>query len=167
VGDDVNARAAPEQQPYGFPGSDDQAVPGPVPPKGLGPRGEAFVTGAAYGGLVVAGLMLGVVESFSFSWYAGSVPLAAILWSLFNLAAFWGAGWGMGRKLGAAVPTLMWLVVVVVLAVQRPEGDLVVTGTTAGTIFLYGGVIAAGIALVLAPSSGEWLLGGAARDRRR
>jgi hypothetical protein len=165
VGDDVNAQAAPEQLPYGPygpHGPDDLAVP--VPVWKPNPRVEAFITGAAYGGLVVAGLMLGVIESFSFSWSAGPVPLSAILWSLFNLVAFWGAGWGMGRKLGAAVPTLMWLVVVIVLAIRRPEGDLVVTGTAEGTVFLYGGVLAAGIAILLAPSSGEWLVGGARRD---
>jgi hypothetical protein len=128
---------------------------------------EAFVTGAVYGGLVVAGLMLGVIESFSFSWSAGWIPLAAILCCLFNLMAFWGAGWGLGGKLGAAVPALMWLAVVLVLAVQRPEGDLVVTGTTAGVVFLYGGVLAVGAALLLTPSSGGWLLGGAGRERHR
>jgi hypothetical protein len=166
VGDDVNARAVPEQLgsgPYGLQDAVDPVVPVPVQPRRPNPRVEAFVTGAAYGGLVVAGLMLGVIESFSFSWSAGSIPLAAILWSLFNLVACYGAGRGMGGKLGAAVPTLMWLVVVVVLAVQRPEGDLVVTGTLAGTVFLYGGVLAAGVAILLAPSSGEWLLGGAGR----
>ncbi|MCW2885483.1 MAG: hypothetical protein QOE54_2010 [Streptosporangiaceae bacterium] len=170
MGDDVNAQAAPEQLPYGPDGShgSDDLGPEPVPVRKRtpNPRVQAFVTGAAYGGLAVAGLMLGVIESFSYSWSAGSIPLAAILWSLFNLVALWGAGRGMGGKLGAAVPALMWLAVVMVLAVQRPEGDLVVTGTAAGTIFLYGGVLAGGIALLLAPSSGEWLLGAAGRDRR-
>jgi hypothetical protein len=156
VGDDVSAQAAPEEPPYG---PDDLAVP--VPVREPNPRVEAFITGAAYGGLIVAGLMLGVIESFSFSWTAGPIPLAAILWSLFNLVAFWGAGWGMGGKLGATVPTLMWLVVVILLAIQRPEGDLVVTGTMEGTVFLYGGVLAAGIAVLLSPSSSEWLVGGA------
>jgi hypothetical protein len=139
----------------------------PLPAREPNPTVQAFVTGAAYGALVLAGLMLGVIESFSYSWYLGAIPLAAILWSLFNLAVLWLAGWGMGGKLGAAVPALMWLAVVVTLAVQRPEGDLIVTGTTAGTIFLYGGVLAAGAALLLVPSTGNWLLGGAGRDRRK
>ncbi|MGI8330733.1 DUF6113 family protein [Actinomadura scrupuli] len=171
MGDDVNAQAAPGQVPYGpyGPPGPDGLVPGPGPIRapGPGPRVEAFVTGAAYGALVLAGLMLGVIESFSYSWYVGPVPLAAIWLSVFNLAVFYGAGWGMGGKLGAAVPALMWLAVVVTLAVQRPEGDLIVTGTMAGTIFLYGGVLAAGAALLLVPSTGDWLLGGAGRDRRR
>jgi Family of unknown function (DUF6113) len=169
VGDDVNARTASEHLPHGThgpDGSDDQAMPGPVPPRRPGRRAQAFITGAAYGGLALAGAMLAVVESFSFSWYAGPIPLAAIGWSLVNLVAFWAAGRGMGGKLGAVLPTLMWLAVVIALAVPRPEGDLVVTGTTAGTVFLYGGVLAAGVAIWLAPSSGEWLLGAAARGRR-
>jgi hypothetical protein len=144
--------------------ADDLVEPKSAQAREPNPRVQAFITGAVYGGLVVAGLMLGVIESFSFSWSAGPIPLAAIAWSLFNLVAFWAAGWGLGGKLGATVPTLMWLAVVIVFAVQRPEGDLVVPGTAAGTVFLYGGVLAAGIAILLAPSSGTWLLGAAGRE---
>lgn len=135
-----------------------------------GPRGEpAFVTGAAYGFLAVLGAILGVIGAFEFSWQAGPVPVAALAWTVVNIAAFRGAGWVMEGKLGVVAPAVPWVVVVLVLSSSRPEGDLVVTGTAAGYIFIFGGVIAAVVALVSTPSVRPWVLGGAvpAPDVRR
>jgi hypothetical protein len=126
-------------------------------------REPAFVTGIAYGVLAILGVALGVLGSFEFSWTAGDVPLAALGWTVVNLAAFRGAGWAMRGKLGAAVPAVLWLIVVLVLSSRRPEGDLVVTGTAAGYVFIFGGALAAAIAVALTPSVSTWMLGGAAR----
>ncbi len=126
------------------------------------PPAPAFLTGAVYGALAVLGAMLGVLGSFEFSWEAGGVPVAAIAWSLVNLAVFRGAGWALRGKLGAVVPAVFWLIVVLVLSSRRPEGDLVVTGLTPGYIFIFGGAIAAVIAVSWTPSLQPWMLGPAA-----
>jgi hypothetical protein len=120
------------------------------------------VTGAAYGVLGVLGMVLGVIGSFEFSWEAGSVPVAALVLTAVNLAVFRSAGWAMESKLGAVVPAVFWLVVVLVLSSRRPEGDIVVTGTTPGYVFIFGGVVAALAAISWTRSARPWMLDGAA-----
>jgi hypothetical protein len=123
----------------------------------------AFVTGLAYGVLAVLGVVLGVVESFQFSWEVAGVPVAAIVLSLVNLAVFRAAGWAMASRLGAVMPAVPWLIVLVVLSARRPEGDLVVTGTAAGYVYMFGGAVAALIAIVWTRSARPWMLTGAPR----
>ena len=132
----------------------------PPPP----PRQEpAFLVGLTYGVLAVVGVLLGVLGSFEFSWGIGSVPVAAIALSLVNLAVFRAAGWAMESRLGAVVPAAPWMIILIVLSSRRPEGDLVVTGTTAGYVYMFGGVLAALIAIVWTRSAHSWLLAGAPR----
>lgn len=123
-------------------------------------RDPAFLTGAVYGVLAVLGVALGVFGSFEFSWTFVGIPVAALGWSAANLAVFRAAGWAMEGKLGAGLPAAFWLVVVVVLSSRRPEGDLVVTGTVAGYVFIFGGAVAALAAISWTPSR-SWLLPGA------
>jgi len=129
-------------------------------PRGGDPRMAAVVTGAAYGALLVFGLAIGVYESFSYSWSVGWFPLAAVLISLLNLGVFWAAGWGMGGKLGAAIPAAGWLIMVMVFSARTSSGGLVVTGSPAGNTFLLGGTLTAILAIVFTRSSGNWLLSG-------
>ncbi|MEV0399896.1 DUF6113 family protein [Actinoallomurus sp. NPDC050550] len=124
------------------------------------PREPGLVTGAAYGVLAVLGLLIGLVGSFEFSWTAGSVPMAAILLSLVEFAAFRLAGWGMSGRLGVAAMAIPWLIVVVLLSSRRPEGDLIVTGTTGGYVFIFGGAIAAVAAAVATRPARPWILQG-------
>jgi hypothetical protein len=135
---------------------------GPYPPPEPTPE-PAFLTGLTYGVLAVLGVVLGVIESFQFSWEVGSVPVAAIVLSLVNLAVFRAAGWAMGSRLGAVVPAVPWMVVLVVLSARRPEGDLVVTGTAAGYVYMFGGAVAVLIAIVWTRSARPWMLTGAPR----
>ncbi|MCO6006588.1 DUF6113 family protein [Actinoallomurus purpureus] len=124
------------------------------------PREPGLVTGVAYGLFVVLGVLLGLVGSFEFSWTAGSVPVAAILLAAADFAAFRFAGWAMESRLGVATVAVPWLIVVVLLSSRRPEGDLVVTGTAAGYIFIFGGSIAAVAAIAATRSSRPWMLRG-------
>jgi Family of unknown function (DUF6113) len=122
---------------------------------------SAFLVGIAYGVLAVLGVLLGVIGSFEFSWQAGSFPVAAIALSALNLAIFRAAGWAMESRLGAVVPAVLWMIILVVLSSRRPEGDLVVTGTTPGYVYMFGGAVAALVAIIWTHSSRSWLLGGA------
>lgn len=120
----------------------------------------AFLVGLNYGLLAVLGVLLGVIGSFEFAWEVGSVPVAAILLSLVNLAVFRAAGWAMESKLGAVVPALLWMIILFVLASRRPEGDLVVTGTAPGYVYMFGGAVAALIAVAWTRSARPWILSG-------
>jgi Family of unknown function (DUF6113) len=135
---------------------------GPQPPPVPTPE-PAFLVGIAYGVLAVLGVLLGVIGSFEFSWQAGSVPVAAIALSALNLAIFRAAGWAMESRLGAVVPAALWVIILVVLSSRRPEGDLVVTGTTPGYVYMFGGAFAALVAIVWTRSSRPWLLQGASQ----
>lgn len=171
--DDQSEQGKPEARPQASHGLDLPADP-PLPadpnvPAGDGApepyrRAQAMITGAAYGALGVFGLALGVFGSFLYSWMLGPVPIAALAFAVLNLAAVRLAGWGMSSKLGAVIPTVTWLVVVFSLSTKRAEGDLVITGTAPGYLFIVGGSIAAVIAIALTPSPHSWLLRGADID---
>jgi hypothetical protein len=135
---------------------------GPYPPPAPAPE-PPFLIGVAYGVLAVLGVLLGVIGSFEFSWEAGSVPVAAIALSVVNLVAFRAAGWAMESRLGAVVPAVLWLIILLVLASRRPEGDLVVTGTAAGYVYMFGGAVAALVAIIWTRSARPWVLTGVPR----
>jgi Family of unknown function (DUF6113) len=137
---------------------------GPPPPPGHAvPPGtprpavshlEAIVTGASYGVLVVLGLVLAVVGGFHATWTtAAGVPVVAIIAVVVNLVVFWVAGWATRSKLGSLLPAVAWLIVASLLSVRRVEGDLIITGSVAGHVFLLGGSVAATVAVVLAPAA--------------
>ncbi|TDD81040.1 hypothetical protein E1293_19540 [Actinomadura darangshiensis] len=131
--------------------------------------GDAFVSGAAYAALGLLGGVFGVVGSFAQDWSAGPVPVAAIVLVVLVFAMALLSGRGMGGRLGATIPAVVWAVVVFVLSMRRPEGDLVVPGTTAGYVFILGGMIAAVIGVMLVPPAGrpgDWLTGKAGRTRQ-
>ena len=128
----------------------------PDPPAEPVPPAPAFVTGAVYGALIVLGLLLGLVGSFEFAWTAAGVPVAAIALAVVHLAVFRAAGWAMQSRLGVAATAVPWLLVTVVLSTRRPEGDLVVTGTLAGYVYIFGGAIAAVAAVASTRPGGSW-----------
>lgn len=126
------------ERPDGRPGE----RPGELPT-----RLEAFVSGGAYGVLAVGGAVLGLLGSFYHAVEAGPLPVLAIAFALLNFAMLRLAGWAMGTRLGAVIPGLGWLLVVIFLSSKRPEGDLVISASAAGYVFLLGGAIAAVIAI--------------------
>jgi hypothetical protein len=137
-----------EQSPFPYPPAPEQPDP-------------AFLTGLVYGVLAVLGVLLGVIGSFQFSWEIANIPVAAVILCLVNLAVFRTAGWAVESRLGAVVPSVLWIIIVLVLSSRRPEGDLVVTGTIPGYVYIFGGAVAALIAIVWTRSARPWLLSGA------
>ncbi|MBO2454587.1 hypothetical protein J4573_46390 [Actinomadura barringtoniae] len=139
-------------------------------PKEPNPRVEAFVGGAAYGALALLGAVVGLIGSFAQDWTVGSssIPVAAVALVVVNFGLVRLAGFGMGGRMGAVIPLLTWTAVVFLMSQRRPEGDLVVPGTTPGYVYLIGGLVAGVIAVALVPvkrQPGEWLTGGAGRTR--
>lgn len=140
-----------------------EQIPDPYIPSSPRPD-PAFLVGLVYGLLAVVGVVLGVIGSFEFSWEIGDVPVAAVLLSALNLVVFRAAGWAMESKLGAVIPALLWMIILFVLASRRPEGDLVVTGTTAGYVYMFGGALAALVAIAWTRSSRSLVYDGALRS---
>lgn len=131
--------------------------------------GDAFVSGAAYAALGILGGVFGVVGAFAQDWSVGPVPLVSIVLVALVFLMAWASGKAMGGRLGAFVPALVWGVVVFFLQLRRPEGDLVVSATLPGYLFVVGGMIAAVIGIMLVPPArppGEWMLGRAGRSSR-
>jgi hypothetical protein len=118
---------------------------------------EAFVSGGAYGVLAVAGAVVGLLGSYYHAVDVGPIPAFAIAFALLNLGAFRLAGWAMGARMGAGAPALAWLLIVIFMSSRRPEGDLVISGSAAGYVYLLGGSVAAVLAVVRTRSTTSWL----------
>jgi hypothetical protein len=100
----------------------------------------------------VAGAGAGLLGSFVHPLSVAVLPVGLALGFVLSAAVFVTAGLLLGRP-GAAAAALGWLVVVLLLAARRPEGDLVVPGSAAGYVWLLGGTVLAGVCASLPYSS--------------
>ena len=112
-------------------------------------RPDALNTGAAYVALFLLGAMEGLIGSFQFSHTIGQVPVAALALCVVVFLTCLLGGLGMGSALGALLPAFGWLLASLVLTMPTAAGSVIVTNTTAGKWYLYGGAAAAGLAVVL------------------
>ncbi len=108
----------------------------------VAPDGPWAVAGG-YCLLLVFGLLLGMIGSFQYSWALGSFPIAAASFALGIGVVCVAGGWGMRSPLGGLMPAVGWFVASFVLAMSTPGGSVVITNTTAGEWFLFGGSICA------------------------
>jgi hypothetical protein len=76
-----------------------------------------------------------------------TVPVAAALAVVGNLALGRAGAAVLQNAVGAAVPGLVWLAVTLTLGSRTAEGDLVVTNTFRGVALLIGGAAAAAVAV--------------------
>lgn len=109
------------------------------------PAPEPLVLRVLSGLLVaVAAAALAVLECFLVPLRIGSVPVPIVvpLAMAGNILLARLAGRWTGSVAGAAVPPVLWLAVVVVLALPRAEGDRIVEGTLTGLVFLFAGAVA-------------------------
>jgi hypothetical protein len=120
-------------------------------PRGGSPRvpdGPLVVVGC-YFLLFVFGVLLGMIGSFQYNRALGSFPAAAPAFAVATGVASVLGGWGMRRPLGALMPAVGWFVAAFVLAMGTPGGSVVITNTSGGKWFLFGGALCA-VAGVLA-----------------
>ena len=75
------------------------------------------------------------------------LPLGLLVAGALSAAVFVTCGLALGRP-GAVAAAGGWLLVVLLLASQRPEGDLVVPGSTEGYVWLLGGMLVAGACIL-------------------
>ncbi len=105
--------------------------------------GPRAVTVVGYVVLFVLGVLEGLIGSFQYS--RGPGPLLAIILALAILGTCIGFAWGL-RSFGAGLlPALGWFIASFILAMSRANGSVVITATTAGETYLYGGALAAAI----------------------
>ena len=112
----------------------------------------------AYVLLFLLGAMEGVIGCFQFSHSIGSVPVAALGFCVLIFATCVLAAAGMGSPMGAIAVAVGWLVTSFVLTLPTAAGSVIVTNTTAGKWYLYGGAACAGVGIAV---SFRW------RPRRR
>ena len=106
----------------------------------------AALTGAAaYVMLFLLGVTEGIIGCFEFSRSVGSFPLAALGFCAVILVTCLLAAAGMGTTMGGLVPAVGWLAASFVLTLPTAAGSVIVTNTTAGKWYLYGGAVAAAI----------------------
>lgn len=108
------------------------------------------MTLAAYAMLFLLGIGEGLIGSFHYSGSLGPVPAAAIGFDLLLLATCLAGAWGMSRPAGGLMPAVGWLVASFVLAMGTPGGSVLITNTTAGKWYLYGGSVCAAAGAVAA-----------------
>jgi hypothetical protein len=96
---------------------------------------------AAYVVLFLLGAAEALVGCFQYS--RGPVPLVAICFALGILGTCLLAGWGMRTALGGLMPGAGWLATSLALATGTQGGSVLITNTTAGEWFLFGGAACA------------------------
>ena len=106
-----------------------------------------LVTGGVYAVLFVLGAVEGTIGSFQYSRTAGAVPLAALAFCAALLVTCLLAAWAMRAVSGAVVPAIGWIIASFVLSMPVSNGSVIITGTTPGEWYLYGGALSAAIAV--------------------
>jgi hypothetical protein len=126
---------------------------GPAP---AGP--ERLVTPGAYLALFLLGAIEALIGTFQYS--RGPGILVAICLALGILVTSLLGGWGMGTAAGGLAPSAGWFLVAIVLGLSSMGGSVLVTATTQGEWFLFGGAVCAAAGAVVA-----FLLWGPGRSR--
>ena len=91
--------------------------------------------------LFLLGAVQGVIGSFQYS--RSPVPLVAIVLDVAIFATCLLCGWGLRSLMGGLLPAVGWIVASFVLAMPSSHGSVIITNTTAGKWYLYGGALAA------------------------
>jgi len=116
--------------------------------------GQGPVTGGRHRALTAAGyvllFVLGAVQGLfgSFQYGRQPSPLIAIILVVVVLVTCVGCGWGIGTFAAGLLPAVGWILVSFVLAMSRPNGSVIITASTAGECYLYGGALAAAVGCV-------------------
>lgn len=93
--------------------------------------------------LFVLGLLQGVIGSFHYG--QSPAPFVAILLAVIIFATCVFGGWGMKSATGGIVPALGWYVASFFLSAGTSEGTVIITATSPGEWYLYGGSLGAAL----------------------
>ncbi|MFF5247452.1 DUF6113 family protein [Streptosporangium sp. NPDC000095] len=120
---------------------------------------ETVVAVATNAVLFVLGLLLGVLGGFQHSWYIRPVPVSAVVCLALLFAIPYGAGRMTHGKSAAVAFVAGWALITMIWISGRPEGDLVIANDLSGYLYLYGGLAAVTVGIMLSPSAtlgGTW-----------
>jgi hypothetical protein len=129
-------------------------------PQGRPEPAQRAIAVAGYVVLFVLGVLQGMIGSFNYG--RSPVPLVAIIFAVVIFATCVLAGWGTGTFGGGLAPAIGWIIASFVLSMGRPNGSIIITGTSAGEWYLYGGSLAA-----VTGAAAAYLLRARARPRAR
>jgi hypothetical protein len=113
--------------------------------------------------LVIFGAAQAVVGTFFYG--SGPAPVAALGFDLLVLATCLLGAWGLDRPSGGLAPAAGWFLAAFIMASGTPGGSVLITASTAGECFLFGGAGAAVAGVVAAFTI--WSRSGLARSRRQ
>ena len=114
-------------------------------------KGSRLLTAGAYAALFLAGAVEGLIGSFQ---YSRNVPFGAIVFCVVLLATCLLGAWAMRSVGGALCPALGWIIASFVLSMPVSSGSVIITDSTAGKWYLYGGTVASLSAVGLSLLSG-------------
>jgi hypothetical protein len=109
---------------------------------------QRAVTAAGYVVLFVLGALQGLVGSFQYS--QSPAPLVAIILDVAILVTCLFCGWGMRTFAGGLLPAVGWILASFIMSMGNTQGSVIITNTTAGQWYLYGGALAAAAGAVAA-----------------
>jgi Family of unknown function (DUF6113) len=111
---------------------------------------RSLVTVGVYGVLFLLGVVQGLIGSFQYSRTAGSVPVAALVSCVVILATCLLGAWAMHSASGAILPGMGWLITSFVLSMPVSNGSVIITNTTPGKTYLYGGTLSVAVGVIVA-----------------
>ena len=98
---------------------------------------------AAYAALFLLGVMQGLIGCFQFGHSLAGIPVMSLAFCALILVTCIAGAAGMGTALGGVLPAIGWMAASFVLTLPTAAGSIVVTNTTAGKWYLYGGAACA------------------------
>ena len=107
---------------------------------------RVLLTAGAYAVLFLAGVVEGLIGSFQ---YSRNAPLGAIVFCVVLLATCLLGAWAMRSVGGALCPAIGWFAASFVLSMPVASGTVIITNTTAGKWYLYGGTVSVMLGVVL------------------
>lgn len=137
--------AGPEQR---------EGRPAPSVPADGGPSGMSpLLRGLLILGLALAGAVLAIYGAFLVPLRVGGAPapVSPVLAVVGNLVLCLGGARAEGSRWGALAGAAGWAATALTLSAARPEGDVIVTGGTTGTLFLLLGMLAAAVGVGIGP----------------
>ena len=111
-------------------------------------RPAGLVTVGVYAMLFLFGAVQGLIGSFQYSRSVGSVPVAALVCCAVILATCLLGAWATRSVSGALLPGMGWIIASFVMSMPVSNGSVIITSTTAGKWYLYGGTICVAAAVV-------------------
>jgi hypothetical protein len=108
------------------------------------------VAAGAYAVLFVLGVVEAMIGSFQYARAPKPVPVAALACCAGILLTCVLAAWAMRSVSGAVLPGMGWVITSFVLSMPVSNGSIIITATTPGEWFLYGGTLSVAVAVVAA-----------------